>query len=288
MPLAETDFASHKWTNVPTQRVIAFLRGPLEGLVALHKAGVMHRDVTLNNMLIMSYDPPAAVLCDFGKAVKATSHNNPHIGPMYTLAPEIKFEECGSYDNKIDVWSFGYACCGILFPKSCWNTNQACIRWQKEIMEVIADYRLQGPLENNLGSVVSCMLDRDPYRRYTAEHALKLLGGPLAQRKPEPIPRFSTALFENGEIDRLLANQTVVPMFEPNEPQQVLIPLKRKRGISTQRSNPALREPVRPQKESVLEQNEEAATDRQSHGLTSLFEGDSQIRPGDTAPLAVS
>ena len=92
MPLARSDF-SHisNWANpeIPRSCKLQWMRGPLEGIQALHAKGIMHRDVTLRNMLILSSKPSQAVLCDYGKAAVAKSSTNTAIGPIPTLAPEV-------------------------------------------------------------------------------------------------------------------------------------------------------------------------------------------------------
>ena len=81
MPLARTDYANFYWTGMPTDQLVSFLRGPLQGLVALHRRGYMHRDVTLKNMLILSVQPPTGVLCDFGKTIQARHDTDPSYWP---------------------------------------------------------------------------------------------------------------------------------------------------------------------------------------------------------------
>ena len=114
-PLAICDFSQLGWeisefTNV---QVLEAFRGPLEGLCNLHAAGFMHRDVTRKNLLMMSFNPPRAVLADFGKAVKADTSKDNHIGSAHTRAPEVDGKI--SYNNKIDVWSLGFAWMNVLF-----------------------------------------------------------------------------------------------------------------------------------------------------------------------------
>ena len=91
MPSAISDFAGGFWGNssIPQSAKLHFLREPLEGLKTLHTMGIMHRDIRPKNMLIMSYDPPRASLCDYGKATEAKTSKVTTIGPIHTLAPEV-------------------------------------------------------------------------------------------------------------------------------------------------------------------------------------------------------
>ena len=67
-----------------------------------------------------------------------------------------------TYINTVDIWSFGYACYNILFRKAGRDPRQADTTWQKAIIPIIADNRMQAPLENNIGSIAACILDRNP------------------------------------------------------------------------------------------------------------------------------
>ena len=290
MPLAKSDYASFCWTDMPTSQLMTFLLGPLQGLVALHRRGYMHRDVTLRNMLILSVRPPTGVLCDFGKTIQARHDTDPRIGPKPTLAPEITHKGLRRYDNKIDVWSFGYACCSILFPLYCQNKEPTDDDWHDDIIDKIASYRLIGAEEYRLGLVISRMLVREPELRITAQDASHQLGG--SSRKSQlpqgAIPsRFGENLLGSGQLDHILAKQDVLPLF--GEGQRQLVPCKRKRGLYTSKgANPALRAPVRRREapEQQEDEEEQPLFCNDSHGLASLFEGDSQVSPNDTVPLS--
>ena len=112
-PLALRDFASQDWTSIDLNTIIRLVKGPLEGLKALHEERYMHRDVHGKNILVMSLDPPQAVLCDYGKARHRLKERDTRLGPIPTLAPEV--DGVTDYNNKIDIWGIGYVCCWILF-----------------------------------------------------------------------------------------------------------------------------------------------------------------------------
>ncbi len=77
--------------------------------------GIMHRDIRPSNMLILSFEPPQAAICDFGKAIEAESSTVTTIGPIYTLAPEVwTVDMDGPYTHKIDSWAYGLAIVEIL------------------------------------------------------------------------------------------------------------------------------------------------------------------------------
>lgn len=94
---------------------VQMIRGTLEGLSALHKAGWMHRDLIPQNVLIMSEKPPKAVITDYGKALRAKIAYSTNIGPLYTQAPEV--DGTNEYTNRIDVWSAGLIICTMIIPE---------------------------------------------------------------------------------------------------------------------------------------------------------------------------
>ena len=117
MPYARSDMAISFWQSRAVPRIdkLRWLKEPLEGLATLHSMGIIHRDIRLKNMLIMSVSPPRASICDYGKAVEAESASSTGIGPILTCAPEVwRVPNFGPYSNKIDTWAFGYAIADVL------------------------------------------------------------------------------------------------------------------------------------------------------------------------------
>ena len=176
-PLAIGDFVSQDWTSINLSTTIALLRGPLQGLKALHEAGYMHRDVSVRNLLVMSLDPPRGVLCDYGKARRSLKEKDSRIGPIPTLAPEVDGENY--YDNKIDIWGIGYVCCCILFPAyqrqrvdNFRRPNQN-LKWYVGLTPLLATYQERGPLERSFGDFVTNLIAWEPKSRLTAAQALQ-------------------------------------------------------------------------------------------------------------------
>ena len=131
--------------------IIELIKGPLQGLQALHETGFMHRDVTAKNLLIFTLDPPKAVLCDYGKARRSLKETDSKIGPIPTLAPEVNgFRE---YTNKIDIWGVGYVCCSILFPEymranvDITKPPNRNVAWYMGLRDQFDTYRKRGPSE---------------------------------------------------------------------------------------------------------------------------------------------
>lgn len=75
----------------------------------MHKIGIVHRDLKLNNIMIDKGENNKLImkLIDFGFSTMATKNEKIHevIGTLNYLPPEIVNRE--EYNNKVDVWSFG-------------------------------------------------------------------------------------------------------------------------------------------------------------------------------------
>ncbi|KAL8911341.1 MAG: hypothetical protein Q9171_003468 [Xanthocarpia ochracea] len=111
-PLAICDFAHFLWSDYSLTVIRDCLRGVMRGLITLHTAGFMHRDIHMRNVFLVSFNPPEAVLGDFGKTVQAESHSDDCLGPIHTRAPEVDGRT--QYTNKIDVWSLGIVLLSML------------------------------------------------------------------------------------------------------------------------------------------------------------------------------
>lgn len=79
----------------------------LSAVSYLHKAGITHRDLKLENFLFTSMDPSSELrLIDFGlsKHFETGERLCDCVGTPYTVAPEVIG---GDYTEKADIWSLG-------------------------------------------------------------------------------------------------------------------------------------------------------------------------------------
>lgn len=82
----------------------------LTGLRRIHDAGCMHRDITPRNLLVFpSRTTPTAVLCDFGKFCRHSSHRNTQLAPWQWLPPEVLEGGCNRYRQSLDIWMLALA-----------------------------------------------------------------------------------------------------------------------------------------------------------------------------------
>ncbi|KAL9011372.1 MAG: hypothetical protein Q9173_003775 [Seirophora scorigena] len=147
------------------------------GLAALHKAGIIHRDVHHGNLLIMSFQPPRAVIHDFGKAIQAKAARGNCLGPVMTRAPEV---DGYAYTNAIDIWSFAFACCCSILPQvqkdivsNRRNRNPIDKDLYARIKIHLSTYSERGEIERLLADLLNQMLEWNPRKRISAAGALQ-------------------------------------------------------------------------------------------------------------------
>lgn len=117
----------------------------------------------------MSTSPPQAILCDFGKAVKAPKAFETTIGPIPFLAPEVG--EPNGYTNKIDIWGVGIVCCWILFPNAISDhitkKKRPDTKFVATMLGMLSEYKAKGKQEKSFAHLIEGMLRWRVENRYT-------------------------------------------------------------------------------------------------------------------------
>ena len=142
----------------------------LDAIGHVHRAGLMHRDIKLENVLVESPDDIARVrLADFGFAAVCDPGSSPSLTyqcgtPLY-VAPEVIAAE-PMYGNKADMWSLGVALFMMLngfSPFSCGDAERSRVPFD--------DPRCPG-VSREAEDLVRGLLKTDPAERLSAEEAL--------------------------------------------------------------------------------------------------------------------
>lgn len=175
-PQAIHDFSRLDWFREHSLEVrLQLLLQPLQGIHEMHEKGIMHRDITVGNMLILSYDSPRAVISDFGKAIHAQNSHETCIGPISTLAPEVwSATTYNPYDKAVDIWAYGYAIAQILRCVNVYKSNNNIISKEKhaDILGNLDLHAAKFPKETELIKLVKSMLIWDAQQRIAAQLAL--------------------------------------------------------------------------------------------------------------------
>ncbi|UYV37334.1 serine/threonine-protein kinase [Rhodobacteraceae bacterium D3-12] len=156
----------------------------LEGLVPTHANGIVHRDLSPDNIILRGGDPERATIIDFGIAKDTTAGamtivGNDFAGKYEYAAPE-QLE--GHSDRRTDLYALGASLLAAYRRDIPFlgTTPGEIVRRKAEPLDLSG---LQGPLRE----LIEWLTDPDPNRRpQSAEEALERLGGmlkPLEDRK---------------------------------------------------------------------------------------------------------
>lgn len=139
----------------------------LEGLVAIHSRGWMHRDITPMNVLYFPREPRRAGICGFGKLHRAKTSTVEQVAGWKWLPPEIQPGKSKKYDQKIDIWLLAYTLIQSWFPAD-W-TSVKSLRVESHHRTVSG---LLAQCKTNVTPILKAMLSWDPSARPSAEEAL--------------------------------------------------------------------------------------------------------------------
>lgn len=184
-------------TRRPPPYVIAnIIRQVLAAVAHVHQHGLVHRDVKLENLLVVDADAelPIVKLCDFGLAIYEraidTRRSSPgSVGTGYAQAPEMvlrevqRDEETG-YGRAVDVWACGIVLFSMLHRRFPWLDDNKERREQMlrmmalsrvaepsiEVIQTASEARRNPPF---LQSLLCGLLQPEAKRRLTARAALE-------------------------------------------------------------------------------------------------------------------
>eukprot|EP01031_Cornospumella_fuschlensis_P035319 gene35319-42797_t len=164
----------------------------LSALIHVHKLGICHRDVKLQNIVRESNMPSAQVkLIDFGNSVRYVNKLplTKVVGTTYTAAPEVFRKE---YDERCDIWSLGVVCYILLCGKRPFEKTEVEVDGKHKdegiINNILAGkfhfkHRQFGFISEEALDFVKVCMEMDYKRR---AHAVDLLDHPWMVAAPRP------------------------------------------------------------------------------------------------------
>uniref|UniRef100_A0AAY4EXX6 Protein kinase domain-containing protein n=1 Tax=Denticeps clupeoides TaxID=299321 RepID=A0AAY4EXX6_9TELE len=151
------------------------IRQVLDAVNYLHKMGIVHRDLKPENLLYFnSQDGSKIMISDFGLSkmegtgdVMSTACGTPGY-----VAPEVLAQK--PYSKAVDCWSIGVIAYILLcgYPPF-YDENDS--KLFEQILK--ADYEFDAPywddISDSAKDFISCLMEKDPAKRYTCEQALR-------------------------------------------------------------------------------------------------------------------
>lgn len=179
---------------MPPHAVVAVLRPVLGGLAAAHRAGLVHRDVKPENILIS--DDGDVKLADFGlvRAVAAASITSTGVilGTAAYLSPEQVRD--GNADPRSDVYSVGVLVYELLTGHTPFTGDSALsIAYQRLDADVPRASAVIDGVPPQFDELVACATARNPADRYADAiamgadlEAIALRSTPVGRVVPQP------------------------------------------------------------------------------------------------------
>lgn len=135
-----------------------------EGLDYIHKNGIIHRDLKLNNILVNENNN--IKITDFGLATKLYEVNNEIVGSRMYIAPEVL--KNGSYSLKSDLYSLGIIMLEIFIK---FKTNMERVI----IINEIKSGKIDVTNFINVNKVLCNLISNDYKNRYELEDIISIL-----------------------------------------------------------------------------------------------------------------
>jgi len=154
-----------------------------DALAAAHAEGLVHRDISPNNVMIG--DEGVAKLIDFGvaRALTSASLTSPGTlkGKFGYMAPEYVRGE--GYDHRVDIFSFGVVMWETFARRRLFRGTTAAEQLHQLLNAEVPRLDSVVPgFPNELATIVEAALERDPLRRISSAAILAESLGDLVQR----------------------------------------------------------------------------------------------------------
>src|SRR5262245_22485559 len=204
--------------RIPTPVACAIARDVLAGLHAAHAAGIVHRDVTPENVLIAAAEGMAK-LTDFGVAKAEgrlqVTRDGGVKGKLLYLAPE---QIGGEVTPRTDVYAVGLVLWEMLaLERPLDAPNEAAILTRALDPDIAPPSTVDGTehVTSQVDAVVMKALEKEPDRRYASGNDF---ANALAQAGPLASRAEIAAWIERLVGDRLAERALLVSRAIPNDP----------------------------------------------------------------------
>ncbi|KAK2581919.1 hypothetical protein KPH14_002374 [Odynerus spinipes] len=146
---------------LPEQQAGRIIRQVVQGLLYLHSYQILHRDMSLSNLLLTK--DMQVKIADFGLATRLTRPDEKHLtmcGTPNYISPEVATRS--SHGLEADVWSLGCMLYTLLVGKPPFDTDAVKSTLTRVVM---ADYVMPPNLSNNAKDLIDKLLKKNPKDR---------------------------------------------------------------------------------------------------------------------------
>lgn len=152
--------------------IAVIVRETLLALLAVHKLGVIHRDLKAANILITNEGN--VQVCDFGVAAQLSANSlkrTTMAGTPFWMAPDV-IREGDQYNVKADIWSLGITVFEIATGNPPYSDKSS--NWAMTMIAKLTPPRLEGrEYPQALKECIALCLDENPEERPSADELLK-------------------------------------------------------------------------------------------------------------------
>ncbi|MCL2797869.1 MAG: serine/threonine protein kinase [Firmicutes bacterium] len=183
-------YVQRKGGRITADEVLTILRPVMESLVSVHEMGLIHRDISPDNILITKYNQ--VKLIDFGAAKQSNLDGKSlSIVLKQGFAPEEQYRTHGAQGPWTDVYALGvtiyYCITGKLPPESIQRMHRDELKRPSEFGALI-----KPPQESALLKAMAVYQKhryQDVLQMINAMYGLRLRKGAMADAASDPVPR---------------------------------------------------------------------------------------------------
>ncbi|XP_034942136.1 serine/threonine-protein kinase PLK4 [Chelonus insularis] len=160
---------THYPKGLPENRAAKFIKQVVQGLLYLHSHQILHRDLSLSNLLLTS--DLHVKIADFGLATQLSNPNEKHMtmcGTPNYISPEVATRS--SHGLEADVWGLGCMLYTLLVGKPPFDTDAVKSTLTRVVM---ADYIIPKYLSDNAKDLIERLLRKNPKERIKLRDIIK-------------------------------------------------------------------------------------------------------------------